>query len=174
MNLQIESLLGIGYQYKKGKEENKKYTEVEDELKNIFYTYFSKDLVDQKFKIPLEYQEFLNEMESSMVLNKRNVIYDATYLIKGTKVFLEDFEDFYFQRKQGKRTPLSTDTLWIRIGWWSDRHDWVICCDQEHLMYGKVYDVWDDHPWLHENFATYSQHKNFAEFVIHLLETSEA
>jgi hypothetical protein len=108
-----------------------------------------------------------------MVLNKRNVIYDATYLVKGTKIFLEDFEDFYFQRKQSNLPLLFTDTLWIRIGWWSDKHDWIMCCDQDHPMYGKVYDVWDDHPWLSEKFTTYSEHKKFENFISYLSTTTQ-
>ncbi|MGK0387931.1 MAG: hypothetical protein ACI94Y_000658 [Maribacter sp.] len=40
--------------------------------------------------------------------------------------------------------------MFLRIGDWSDKHDYLLCCDKSPKgmeRYGKVYDGYDDSPW---------------------------
>ena len=38
--------------------------------------------------------------------------------------------------------------LWLSIGWFSAKHEYVLCCDLDHPDYGVVVDGHASHPWL--------------------------
>ena len=80
-----------------------------------------------------------------------------------TDEFYELYSSDFFERKQEK-APILNDTLWLKIGYWSDKHDWIVCLDKQHPWFGKAIDAYDDHPLWTENFCddgVYAGAENF-------------
>ena len=46
--------------------------------------------------------------------------------------------------------PLPHSELWILLGGWSDKHDYLLCCDRTSARFGMVADWNDIYPWADE------------------------
>ena len=71
----------------------------------------------------------------------------------------------YFEERKAEGKPFATDTLWAHIGYWSDKHEWIICLDRQHRHFGWVIDAYDDHPFWHEDFLTDDEWTSISEFI---------
>jgi hypothetical protein len=38
--------------------------------------------------------------------------------------------------------------FWLWVGTWSDKHDFFICCDRTHPLFGYVLEMHDGHPYI--------------------------
>ena len=63
--------------------------------------------------------------------------------------------------------PPMDSGFWLSIGWWSDKHEYLLCCDRNHSHYGVVLDGHDSHPWLNgvEFGGCYPMAKSFLEWL---------
>ena len=78
----------------------------------------------------------------------------------GLSLWKSDFEE-----RKADGEPFTTDTLWAHIGYWSDKHEWIICLDRQHRHFGWVIDAYDDHPFWHEDFLTDDEWTSISEFI---------
>lgn len=165
----IKSLQNYGF---KGSYENLNDAQFETaiiQLKHIFSKYFAASYVESSFKLPNDYIEFIKSITSYLSTGNYHTLYSIDEVVKGTKGFLIDGEHYFLKRKKSN-SPITTDVMWITIGWWSDKHDLILCCDCSSAYWGKIYDVWDDHPWSGENFTTAAVYDNIEDYVSQLLE----
>lgn len=62
---------------------------------------------------------------------------------------------------------------WVSIGHWSDRHDFLVCCDPAApgALFGTVRECNDTHPWL--NQETWNTWPTIAAFLTWLCEDDD-
>jgi hypothetical protein len=137
-----------------------------EQLKQIFLPYFSQAYLDENLVLPEAFLIYLETVKG--MLHSSWLWYaDKDMVLFTTRGFCSDFygEDFLERKNEG--TSQINDTIWVKFGEWSDKHDWIICCDKSHPDFGKVFDCWDDHPWWHgDEFLSYEEFDSFMEFIL--------
>lgn len=44
--------------------------------------------------------------------------------------------------------PALDTGFWLGVGWYSDKHEYVLCCDRTHSRFGAMVDGYASHPWV--------------------------
>jgi hypothetical protein len=116
-----------------------------EKLRALFAGYYGSTAVASKFVIPHEYDEFMREFGCGwhQPQGLGRDIFAATTMTDSTAEFFHA----YVINPDGEERP-EDDGLWLTIGWFSDKHAIVLCCDRAHSCYGRVIDFHDSHPWL--------------------------
>ena len=117
------------------------------ELQDLFAGHFGADYAANRFRIPDDYNHFMQTIGGGGWYNPQGLglsLYDAGTVARGTK---SDFERMYIGDEYDPAEPLD-EGLWLNIGCWSDRHDYLLACDPTQPTYGWVVDGHDSHPWL--------------------------
>jgi hypothetical protein len=118
-----------------------------ERLSQTFAAYYGADAVTARFDIPDEYATFMQQIGGgwewtaglgSILLSAKNVASAST----------STFRSLVSERSAEEDGEPEDDGLWLTIGYFSDRHDTLLCCDRSHRYYGYVIDGHDDHPWL--------------------------
>lgn len=134
------------------------------DLQQLFCFYFPQQYITENFALPADFAQYLIESEGAWYQRDWAYIGSLSDVLSLTADFMRTFDDDFFERKQAK-TPFSTDTMWLKIGEWSDKHDWIICVDKQNLKFGQVIDAYDDHPFLNEDFLTNGEYPSFEDFI---------
>ena len=158
----IDTLLESGYVF--ADVDPVEVPDLEADLRAALEEFFDPSFVAERFGLPDVYRRFVGALERPLTAGNRHVIYYAGHLARATRIYLDDFRWALDDRRRAGQT-LPNDTLWIPVGYWSDKHDWVLCCDTTHERFGCVLDVWDDHPWLSRHLTTYAEFPTFEAFV---------
>ena len=148
-------------------------TELETDFKTYFKHHFDPYFVDEHFEIPMVFKAYLNALEGTVMRsNWWSYLYGKTEVLEATKnslgIWIRDVVD---RRKNG--TSYSTDTLWICFGGWSDKHEYIICCDKTHPDFGKIFDAYDDHPYLGEDFLKDGEWDDIEVFLMKYIRDEE-
>lgn len=115
------------------------------EIQKYFISLFGKVFVKEHFELPNDLKIFL-DLGITFYQENWRYIYNIDGILDFTK------QDSYgtieeLQERIQEGTMLPNDTLWIGLGWWSDKHEYYICCDKQHPYYGKVFDYNDASPY---------------------------
>lgn len=134
----------------------------EGSLKSYFSEIFGADWVAERFALPIDFKAYLNLGQGFYQKSWRSV-YPYNLIQQATLEPHYDFEieDLKERVKEGKL--LENDTIWLCIGYWSDKHDYLICCDQKHPYFGKVFDYNDAFPYGGYEYESYCS--SFVTFV---------
>jgi hypothetical protein len=118
-----------------------------ESLRHAFAAYHGADVVTARFYIPDDYATFMQQIGGgwewsaglgSILLSAKNVASATT----------STFQSLVSERSAEDDDKPEDDGLWLTIGYYSDRHETLLCCDRSHRYYGYVVDGHDDHPWL--------------------------
>ena len=122
----------------------------ENTIKEYFIEIFGDDKVNNFFKIPFEYYEFLKMGKS---FSQKDEDYDwrkiYDYDISMYTTLNHSFEHSISDLKERivKNKMNQNDTFWVNVGYWSDKHEYYICCDISHPLYRKIFDFNDCTPY---------------------------
>ncbi len=141
-----------------------------NQLNELLQKYFSKEYLENNFSIPTSYLDFSKDISTFLYFGKYHTIYSLKEVVEGTRNTLFDFECNFYNRSKSNQQFKDNDVIWLAIGWWSDKHDLLICCDKSSVFYGKIYDVWDDHPWYSEKFVIAEEFENIEAYANYLLD----
>lgn len=91
------------------------------------------------------------------------VLYDAHHILGQLP---ELYEDDFIDRKAANGSA-DSNIMWLRFALWSDKHEYLICCDRSSAAFGKIFDAYDVRPWMDDiNFIRDSFKSNtFIEFL---------
>ena len=134
-------------------------------LRELYLRYFPAYWVEERLAVPQDYLQFLELLRGNLRQSDWAFVGGRNSVLVMTQDFLNTFsKDLYSRREEGK--PISTDTLWLSVGYWADKHDWIICVDRQHPRYGQLIDANDDHPFLNEDFLTDGEFATFSDFLV--------
>ena len=137
-----------------------------ERLKQFYLFYFEEAYIEEHLAVPADCLVLLEALEGGWMRGQHwAYLGDRDGALAMTDDFYQIFGRDFFERKQAK-APITNDTLWLKIGYWSDKHDWIICVDKRHPQYGKVIDAYDDHPFLHEDFLDDGIYANVRNFLL--------
>jgi hypothetical protein len=106
------------------------------DLLQLFSKYFSSQYVKLNFEIPLDFLTFLECAKGSFVLDNYYYLLHIEGVLSVTEFFLKEWN------------PNDDNSLWINIGGYSEKHEYLMCCDKSKPEFGKISETWDDHPWM--------------------------
>jgi hypothetical protein len=126
----------------------------EQNLKSYFSGIFGADFVKERFSLPIDFKAYLN-LGCGFYQDSWRSVYPYHLIEKATIEPHYDFEieDLIERVKEGNL--YENDTLWLCIGYWSDKHDYFICCDKGHPYFGKVFDYNDAFPYGNYDYESY-------------------
>lgn len=137
--------------------------EFEAQLKMLFGKYFTKEYIDENLLFTDDFKEYCMAMTVAQLYSDWIAWENMDGILDYTKSFCEVFEDDFFERKKNG-TPFKTDKMWLQIGWISDKHEYVFCCDKSSEYFGCFFDIHDDHPWLNESFYYQSKYDSIKDY----------
>lgn len=165
LNKVVRQFESRGYEYIGGEEKND--TSVDEllaQLKQFYLRYFEAEFIDERIALPEDYKQFLSEFQGYFYSDKWAAFYGIDSVFEQTKDWYERWDFDYAERKDtGKLT--ADDTLWLNFGYWSDKHEMVLCIDKTNRFFGKVIDT-RGHPLLHGSIyvdSFYDSFKIYAE-----------
>jgi len=173
MRTLIEQILNVGKFTETTPDEPSTITEVEEGLRAYYSRYFGAERVQKHFQIPDDFKAYLMALPHRMITEGWWVnLYGMALVVEATKASMSMWMDEVVERIRDGDT-YSTDTFWIAFGGWSDKHEFIICCDTSHPDYGKVYDAYDDHPYLNEDFLDDDIWENMEDFLMQYIRVDE-
>ncbi|OJJ15325.1 hypothetical protein BKI52_38570 [marine bacterium AO1-C] len=146
----------------------------EQAIKKYFTGFFAPDFVNTHWRLPDDYQAFLSlgiriTYTSDGALEEDIYAYDQVQ--DATTQPWYDFDMDELKKRAEADKLLKFDTIWLNIGWWGDKHEYFICCDQSHPYFGKVIDGHDSTPWGSAYFS--EDYESFTDFLEKLLKEEE-
>jgi len=117
------------------------------QLADLFAGRIGHQAVAERFHIPADYARFMARIGGGWTWGTPldQSLWDAQKVAQRTAA---DFRSFVTDRKGLEDDKPQDDGLWLSIGWYSDKHATLLCCDRTHSHYGAVVDHHDGHPWL--------------------------
>lgn len=125
-------------------------------LKQIYAPYFDADYIHENLLIPNAFLQSIGK------LNQKE-LFDQASIVAVTGSGIDLFGDDFLERKLENKLS-GNDVLYICIGEWGSRHEFLLCCDRSSQEYGNVFDYNDAHPWCDGNEAEVNW-TNFEEFL---------
>jgi hypothetical protein len=120
----------------------------EDKSKTFFGDYFDADYVAKNFSLPEDFRVFLELCHSPIQIPEAwELLEDAQHILDSLPGFFNLYAEDLQERKE-ENEMTAADTMWLRIALYSDKHEFLICCDRSSAVFGKVFDSYDDHPWM--------------------------
>lgn len=126
----------------------------EANIKAYFTDIFGVDFIEEHFVLPIDFEAYLNLGQGFYEKGWRSV-YPYDLIQQATVEPHYDFEIEDLKERVKKNCLLENDTIWLCIGYWSDKHDYLICCDQKHPYFGKVFDYNDAFPYGGYGYESY-------------------
>ncbi len=114
-------------------------------VRELFASHHGRSAVEDRFRVPEDYATFMQTIgggwECSHGLGWS--VFDAATVASTTA---DDFKSLVLGANEDE--PVLDSGFWLGIGWYSDKHEYLLCCDRAHPYYGSVVDGHDSHPWL--------------------------
>jgi hypothetical protein len=109
--------------------------------------FYGDDAVAARWDIPDDYAAFMQQIGGGWewTAGLGSSLLSAKHVASATTSI---FRSMVAERSAEDDGEPEDDGLWLTIGYFSDRHDTLLCCDRAHRYYGYVLDGHDDHPWL--------------------------
>ena len=139
----------------------------EAQTKSFFTNYFDAKYVATNFALPEDFGTFLSLCPAPYQIPFAwEVLYDAQHILKDLPEYYHVFEEDFERRKTANELT-ATDKMWLRFALYGDKHEFLICCDRTSAAFGKVFDAYDDHPWMDESYIDINQPKydSFIDFL---------
>ncbi len=111
------------------------------QIATMFGRYFDPEDVARRFALPPLLQHWLIHIADHWFANKDIPI----WLLPASLVVARTIDNWEVVGDNDE-SP-ARPSLWLTIGGWSDRHDFMIECDSTSLSFGSVTDWNDTHPW---------------------------
>lgn len=114
-------------------------------VREMFATHYGSTAVEKRFQVPEEYAVFMQTVGGGWKwpYGLEWTVFDAATVLGATA---NDFSVFVLGADE--QEPVLDTGFWLAIGWYSDKHEYLLCCDRSHSYYGAVLDGHDSHPWL--------------------------
>lgn len=140
-------------------------------LAELFAGHLGPDEVASRFVIPADYARFMTRVGGGWAWGSE---YTPQSLWTADTVVAETADEF---RKHVVERPTDArfvknfpeppdDGLWLGIGWFSDKHATLLCCDRRHADFGCVIDDHDGHPWLNGAGPNHVTGRTFVDWLI--------
>ncbi len=114
------------------------WSQAVEELPALFATHVGPDSVADRFVVPQDYAAFMQMFGCGWRWEKWGQIYSSADMVRITGF---DCKNCAGYRSDG-------DGIWLTIGEWGSKHDFLICCDCKHPLFGVVVEGEDAHPWF--------------------------
>lgn len=116
----------------------------EASLRATFAAHHGEAAVAERFHVPDDYATFMRVIGGGWKWPYRLEwsLWDADRVAGVTR------GRFTLVTEPEEGDPEPDPGFWLSIGWWSDSHEYLLCCDRAHPEYGDVVDGHDSHPWL--------------------------
>ena len=109
------------------------------QLRATFVAYVEPAAVADRFLIPQDYALFMRTLGGGWNYDGGwGRVYDGQEV---ARITAQSCENCAANRRED-------DGLWLDIGCWGSKHDYLICCDRGHRLFGVVVEGEDAHPWL--------------------------
>jgi hypothetical protein len=109
------------------------------QLRVTFAAYSGVAAVADRFSIPEDYALFMRILGGGWNYDGGwGRVYDAQEVASSTAHSCEN----------GAEDRREDDGLWLDIGCWGSKHDYLLCCDRGHRLFGVVVEGEDAHPWV--------------------------
>ncbi|MBD2683388.1 MULTISPECIES: SMI1/KNR4 family protein [Nostoc] len=133
-------------------------------LQTLFANHYGYESVAARFSVPKDYEVFMQLIGGGWKwpFSLEWVLFDAQTVTTATE---NNFRLFVSEVEEDE--PPMDSGFWLSIGCWSDKHEYLLCCDRNHSHYGVVLDGHDSHPWLNgvEFGGCYLMAKSFSEWL---------
>jgi hypothetical protein len=108
------------------------------QLRETFAAYVGGAAVADRFSIPEDYGLFMRIVGGGWHYHGGwGRVYDAQEVASATAHSCANAAE---DRRED-------DGLWLDIGCWGSKHDYLLCCDRGHRLFGVVVEGEDTHPW---------------------------
>jgi hypothetical protein len=136
----------------------------------LFASRYGADVVTERFDIPMDYTSFMVRVGGGHAWGDEYVpqcLWDATTVAEETEAdwrryVTERGDVFWLEKEQDAPTDYG---CWLDIGWYSDKHATLLCCDRLSEGYGRVFDFHDAHPWLNGDEYGHVEGRSFSEWL---------
>ncbi|MEP1080020.1 hypothetical protein NDI52_32150 [Leptolyngbya sp. PL-A3] len=131
-------------------------------VQNVFMGYYGASEVEKRFQIPQDYAMFMQVVGGGWksLRSLQWCLFDAKTVARQT---IANFQVFVLGAEEGE--PICESGFWLSIGEWSDKHEYLLCCDRAHSKFGAVLDGHDSHPWLDGAEGCYQRANSFLEWL---------
>ncbi len=133
-------------------------------VRALFAGHFGQAAIDLRFHVPDDYATFMQVIGGGWKWphSLEWSLFDAESV---AGVTAQDFRLFVTGAEEDE--PVLDSGFWLGIGWWSDKHEYLLCCDRAHGHYGVVLDGHDSHPWTNgvEYGGCYPMARSFLEWL---------
>ncbi|MBD2579480.1 SMI1/KNR4 family protein [Oscillatoria sp. FACHB-1406] len=115
-------------------------------LRERFAAHYGTTHIEARFAVPEDYALFMQAIGGGWhwPYGLERWLFDAEGVAKTT---VADFELLVLGALE-EEEPVLDSGFWLGIGRYSDKHEYLLCCDRAHRYYGTVFDGHDSHPWL--------------------------
>jgi len=156
----------------------KDFIKFEQEVRDYFQSFLGNyQIIKQSWQIPEEYKGFLfsgislfqgfyeDDIENETHFEMTEEVYDLK------EVMRSNINPWYVLQLSEFRKRIHTDRLheydsiWLNIGWWSDKNEFFLCCDKSNKHFGKVIDCYNCTPWNYFE-GDVELHNSFANFLL--------
>lgn len=161
----IQQFESRGYEHLGGEETNdNSIGELTAQLKQFYLKYFEEEFIEDRFAFPADYEQFLIEFQGYFYSEGWAGFYGIDSVLECTKDWYQ-YWDFDYEERKNNGKLSEDDTLWLNFGYWSDKHEMVLCLDKKNRFFGNVIDT-RAHPFLHGSIyidGFYDSFKIYAE-----------
>ncbi|NES96683.1 MAG: SMI1/KNR4 family protein [Desertifilum sp. SIO1I2] len=128
----------------------------------VFTNHYGSSEVEKRFQIPQDYTMFMQAIGGGWksLQSLQWHLFDAKTVASQT---IANFRVFVLSAEEGE--PICESGFWLSIGEWSDKHEYLLCCDRPHPKFGAVLDGHDSHPWLDGAESCYQRANSFLEWL---------
>jgi hypothetical protein len=134
-------------------------------VQDLFVRHYGLAAVEERFQVPQDYAIFMQAIGGGWrwPYSLEWSLFDAETVAYLT---LDNFQLFVLGAEENDE-PVLDSGFWLSIGGWSDKHEYMLCCDCIHSHYGVVIDGHDSHPWLNgiEFGGCYRMADSFLEWL---------
>jgi hypothetical protein len=148
------------------------------QLANLFAARLGSDAVAARFSVPADYAGFMVAVGGGWAWGSEytpQTLWPAASVVEETA---GAFREYVTERPMGgwfadEFPDPPDDGLWLGIGWYSDKHATLLCCDRRHPEYGCVIDHHDGHPWLNGTGSGSVEARSFAAWLLRQAQVAE-
>ncbi len=114
-----------------------------DQLKEIYSVFFDSEYISKNLVIPRLYVDSIETLKVKELFNQSSTLTNTKW---GVELYGQEF----LNRKKLNNLGVN-DKIFLSIGEWGSKHQFLMCCDKSSQDFGKIFDYNDAHPWSASN-----------------------
>jgi hypothetical protein len=114
-------------------------------IRSALTAHIGSDEVAARFAVPEDYAAFMRLVGGARY-RERGLGFRLLSPEQVAKEFCSNYKMYVVDRIEG-RDPADSG-FWLWVGTWSDKHDFFLCGDRAHPLFGYVVEMHDDHPYI--------------------------